>query len=65
MRELDELLLGYLEVRYERAPVADKQAFHVLLELPDPELIGYLLHQEQPAAELARVVEHILDRTHS
>jgi len=63
MRELDELLLSYLENRYEDAPELDKQAFRSILGLPDPELMSYLLQKEQPAAELARVVANILDRT--
>ncbi|MDH3613884.1 MAG: succinate dehydrogenase assembly factor 2 [Gammaproteobacteria bacterium] len=63
MRELDELLLAYLEHRYTDAPAADKKAFCSLLQLSDPELMGYLLQREQPAAELARVIAHILDRT--
>ena len=63
MRELDELLLGFLEQRYEAAAEDEKQAFRSLLQLSDPELIGYLLQQEQPAAELAGVIKHILDRT--
>lgn len=63
MRELDELLLGYLERRYDRAPEQDKQAFCALLQLSDPELMSYLLQKQQPAADVARVVEHILDRT--
>jgi antitoxin CptB len=65
MRELDELLLGYLNNRYDDAPDSDKQTFHAILELPDPELVSYLLQKEQPAAELKRVVTHILDRTRS
>ena len=65
MRELDDLLLAYLEHRYESAPEQDKQAFRSLLALSDPELMGYLLYKEQPTVELTRVVEHILDRTHS
>ncbi len=63
MRELDELLLGYLEHRYEIAPESEKAAFRAILELPDPELMGYLLQNEQPAAELAAVIEAILHRT--
>ena len=62
MRELDDLLLDYLRNRYDDAADSDKCAFRALLELPDPELIGYLLHKEQPAAELSRVVAHILVR---
>jgi len=65
MRELDDLLLAYLEHCYEGATGPDKQAFRTLLQLSDPELIGYLLYKEPPAIEHARVVEHILDRTHS
>ena len=62
MRELDELLLTYLEQRYEPAPDADKQAFQALLDLPDPDLVGYLLNKQTPASELQRVVDHILKR---
>jgi len=65
MRELDELLLGYLKDRYETAPAAEKQAFRSVLALSDPELIGYLLQKEQPTAEIAGVIKHILDRTHT
>ena len=65
MRELVELFLGYLDNRYDDAPNSDKQTFHAILELPDPELVSYLLQKEQPAAELTRVVTHILDRTRS
>ena len=63
MRELDDLLLAFLQNHYDDATEMDKCAFRTLLELPDPELIGYLLHKEQPAAELKRVIAHILDRT--
>ena len=63
MRELDELLVAYLEQRYERAPESEKQAFQALLQLPDPDLVGYLLNKQTPATELQRVVEHILERT--
>ena len=63
MRELDDLLLRYLERRYDDASESDKQAFHALLELSDPELMGYLLQKQPPAAELERVVAFILDRT--
>ena len=63
MRELDDLLLAYLQDHYDNASETDKCAFRTLLELPDPDLIGYLLQKEQPVAELSRVVAHILDRT--
>ena len=63
MRELDELLLGYLEHYYEQAGDNEKVAFRSLLALSDPELVGYLLHKQTPAADFDLVIEHILDRT--
>ncbi|MCG8371388.1 MAG: succinate dehydrogenase assembly factor 2 [Proteobacteria bacterium] len=63
MRELDELLLDYLERRYPADGEADKAAFRALLELADPELNAYLLQQQTPNSEpIARVVERILSR---
>jgi antitoxin CptB len=63
MRELDELLLNYLEQRYELAPDKEKEAFCALLELPDPELVRYLLQQVEPAPEVRLIVDYILERT--
>lgn len=63
MRELDELLTGYLERRYDRADAAEKAAFQRLLALADPELMGYLMQREQPPPDIAVVIQHILDRT--
>lgn len=63
MRELDELLLNYLEQRYEFAPDNEKAAFRALLALPDPELVGYLLQKEIPTPQLRIVVDYILKRT--
>ncbi len=61
MRELDDLLARYLDDRYELADDTEKSAFCALLELPDPELVGYLLNRQQPESEqLADVVRHIL-----
>ena len=62
MRELDELLLQYLERRYAGADDQQKAAFERLLELSDPELMGYLLQNQTPATDIAIVVEQILDR---
>jgi succinate dehydrogenase flavin-adding protein (antitoxin of CptAB toxin-antitoxin module) len=62
MRELDVLLVGYLEQRYESAADAEKAAFSKVLDLADPELMGYLLHKEVPPAELADVIAAILSR---
>lgn len=49
MRELDVLLLGWLERHYADTGAARKAAFQSLLSLPDAELTGYLLGGELPA----------------
>jgi len=63
MRELDELLLRYLEESYPGDSEADKVAFQAVLELDDPELNGYLLQRQTPSSEpIARVIDRILRR---
>jgi len=47
MRELDELLLEYLENDYRQGSDEKKEAFRQLLALSDPELRAYLLGGEQ------------------
>ena len=59
MRELDELLLTYLDHHYSTADDTEKAAFHALLALPDPELISYLLQQQSHPAELDIVIQSI------
>lgn len=59
MRELDELLLTYLDSQYDAACDTEKAAFNTLLALPDPELIGYLLQQQSHPAELDLVIQSI------
>lgn len=61
MRELDELLLRYLDNRYGVATSEEKSAFQAILALSDPELNGYLLNRQIPTSEpIARVIQHIL-----
>ena len=60
IRELDVLLSNYLEKVYPGSGEPQKAAFRQVLELPDPDLIGYLLSGESPAEpELANVVDRI------
>lgn len=60
MRELDELLARYLQAAYEQASDTEKASFRELLELPDPDLIGYLLgSQVHHDPRLADVIEKI------
>ena len=48
MKELDFLLLRYLRERYAQAPGEERVAFAEFLELPDPDLVGYLLSGDVP-----------------
>lgn len=66
MRELDQLLLRYLETRHAAATDDEKSAFRDVLALSDAQLNGYLLQGQTPSSEpIARVIEHILSRTAS
>ena len=63
MRELDDLLLRWVEQRYPSASDTEKSAFQELLTVSDPELVGYLLKKEEPRSEpIAAVVRQILER---
>jgi antitoxin CptB len=49
MKELDILLTRYLRRHFEQASAAERAAFAEFLELPDPEIAGYLLAGHEPA----------------
>lgn len=60
MRELDLLLVRYLEREYPTAASETQRGFQRLLELSDPELLAYLLRGERPAdQELAHVIDRV------
>jgi succinate dehydrogenase flavin-adding protein (antitoxin of CptAB toxin-antitoxin module) len=60
MRELDVVLLNYLETIYPDAPCEEQAAFRRCLELQDPEILDLLTGRETGGDEvLARVVEKI------
>ena len=46
MRELDELLTNYLKNNYGQASKSEKNAFRQLLALPNPDLVDYLLEND-------------------
>ena len=48
MKELDLILQGWLEHRYPLASTVERTVFAQILELPDPQLAGYLLGHETP-----------------
>ena len=59
MRELDALLIRFVEDVYESLSKDDKRRFGTLLELPDPELHAYLVGRQEPTDP---DVEKLLDR---
>jgi antitoxin CptB len=59
MKELDVLLLRYLEHEYPAAAPEERAAFARILELQDPEIFGYLVGRTLPADETLR---HVLTR---
>lgn len=51
MRELDVLMLRYLEDSFESAPALEQQGFVELLALEDPILFAYVVGREEPQDE--------------
>lgn len=63
MRELDQLLGWYLDVRYAQVDDAAKAAFSTLLEQQDPQLWDWLTGRSQPADQRWRgIVDEIRSR---
>lgn len=63
MKELDLLLVGFLDQHYDRASSREREAFRALLELPDPELLGYLVAGVVPHdPDLARLTARLSGR---
>ncbi len=63
MRELDELLGGWLREHYGAAGGATQADFRAFLELPDPEIASCLLGRSVPAehrfqALIAQILAH-------
>lgn len=64
MRELDELLLRFLEQQYDGVSAQEKTAFSRLLELQDPQLWAYLTGREIPPDPITHDLIHKISRTH-
>jgi antitoxin CptB len=63
MRELDELLMAYMETAFEASSPAQQQAFEDLLSLQDPEILSLLTERvraEDPG--LHELVQRLLGR---
>jgi antitoxin CptB len=57
MKELDLLLLAWLETAWPTASAAERMTFDQILDLPDPELAGYLLgHAQSSESRIASLV---------
>jgi antitoxin CptB len=56
MKELDVLLLRYLEHDYPLASPPERTVFARILDLQDPELFGYLVGRAVPPDDLLRNV---------
>jgi antitoxin CptB len=52
MKELDLLLVRYVEERYLDAAPAAQQAFRELLEVPDPVIYAWCMGRAQPPTAL-------------
>ncbi len=60
MRELDLLLLDFLERGYGRLDAAQRARFEALLEIPDPILFEWLLGPSVPSdGDVLELVEQI------
>ena len=54
MRELDLVLVRYLDADYPTADLVQREAFEALLDLPDPVILDYLLGRVRPDDECQR-----------
>ena len=59
MKELDLLLLRYLDCSWPAAGDPERAAFEQLLELPDPELAAYVLGHETPPPAFAPLIDRL------
>ncbi|HMM56226.1 MAG TPA: succinate dehydrogenase assembly factor 2 [Rudaea sp.] len=60
MRELDQLLGWWLDVRFPLSGDVEKAAFSTLLDEPDPQLWDWLSGREvSPRRELQRIIDEI------
>ena len=64
MKELDLLLLRFVEEQYREASSAHQEAFRALLEAPDPVIYAYCLGGERPASPLlSSLIQRITQST--
>jgi antitoxin CptB len=62
-RELDALLGGWLDERFEQASEAQRQAFDQLLDVQDPDLWDWVMgHAQAPRADWQTIIDDIRAR---
>jgi antitoxin CptB len=60
MKELDVMLQRWLKHRYPQASMQERIEFDRFLDLPDPELLGYLVRGDDPSEPVhARLTQEI------
>jgi antitoxin CptB len=59
MKELDILLVRYLDEQYGAAPPQEQEAFRRLLEIQDPVIYAYCLGSEPPPEHLAALIGRV------
>ncbi len=65
MRELDQLMLRYLDGRWPSASDAERDVFLRLLDTEDDKLWRWFMGRETPQdTELETIVRHILELPH-
>lgn len=68
MRELDQLMLRYLDQRWREAPASERARFERLLEVEDDRLWRWFMGRETPQdpseKDLHALVERIIELPH-
>jgi antitoxin CptB len=65
MRELDQLMLRYLDLRWPQADDLERGVFRRLLDSEDDKLWQWCMGREQPAdPELRALVQRVIDLPH-
>ena len=60
VKELDVLFTRFVENHYDGLSAREKESFDKLLEIEDPEILGFMLYNDHPSdAGVANIVEKI------
>lgn len=58
--ELDVMFVRFLEQRYCALNETEQGAFQRLLEQPDQTLLGWLQGQQEPPADLKKIIDKVI-----